>query len=290
MKEPPMANNIWFPFYMGDYLAKTSHLSQGEHGAYLCLMLYYYSNKRPIPHTRRYSICRAFAEQEQAACDAVLAEYFTLQGEVWVNDRVEEELLKSRDISEKRSRAARSRAEQMQSNCKANAEQMHPHSQSQSQLHITDTVTNEFVQQAAPQNQPMKVKSREQSGTSITTQLGDNPICPAEWANFASTDLGWSQGRIDGTFAKFVDYWRGVAGAKGRKADWTATWRNWCRSDEERAARSPSQNSGRVRSATAAASSAVMVDRYGATLRSHGISGGEIGLAQTEGGDTDFGF
>lgn len=28
---------------------------------------------------------------------------------------------------------------------------------------------------------------------------------------------------------KFRDYWIGVAGAKGRKADWDATWRNWIR-------------------------------------------------------------
>lgn len=28
---------------------------------------------------------------------------------------------------------------------------------------------------------------------------------------------------------KFRDYWHGTAGAKGRKADWSATWRNWIR-------------------------------------------------------------
>jgi hypothetical protein len=27
----------------------------------------------------------------------------------------------------------------------------------------------------------------------------------------------------------FMDYWRGVPGAKGRKLDWPATWRNWMR-------------------------------------------------------------
>jgi hypothetical protein len=29
---------------------------------------------------------------------------------------------------------------------------------------------------------------------------------------------------------RFRDYWHGVAGANGRKADWLATWRNWVRS------------------------------------------------------------
>ena len=32
-------------------------------------------------------------------------------------------------------------------------------------------------------------------------------------------------------FAKFTDYWRSASGAKARKLDWDATWRNWCRSD-----------------------------------------------------------
>jgi len=37
------------------------------------------------------------------------------------------------------------------------------------------------------------------------------------------------------TFAKFCDYWRGVSGHRGRKVDWDATWRNWCRNDADRA-------------------------------------------------------
>ncbi len=30
-------------------------------------------------------------------------------------------------------------------------------------------------------------------------------------------------------FAKFKDYWTAQPGQKGSKADWAATWRNWCR-------------------------------------------------------------
>lgn len=30
-------------------------------------------------------------------------------------------------------------------------------------------------------------------------------------------------------FAQFTDHWRAAPGAKGRKCDWDATWRNWCR-------------------------------------------------------------
>jgi len=34
--------------------------------------------------------------------------------------------------------------------------------------------------------------------------------------------------------ARFHDYWKSAAGAKGVKADWDATWRNWVRSFKDR--------------------------------------------------------
>jgi hypothetical protein len=37
----------------------------------------------------------------------------------------------------------------------------------------------------------------------------------------------------------FCDYWQGVPGAKGRKTDWAATWRNWMRREHERRAPGP---------------------------------------------------
>lgn len=45
-----------------------------------------------------------------------------------------------------------------------------------------------------------------------------------EFAERARPDVDW---RAEAE--KFRDYWHGVAGAKGRKADWPATWRNWIR-------------------------------------------------------------
>lgn len=39
--------------------------------------------------------------------------------------------------------------------------------------------------------------------------------------------------------AKFRDYWLGVPGAKGRKADWPATWRNFVRGERPGARASP---------------------------------------------------
>ena len=32
---------------------------------------------------------------------------------------------------------------------------------------------------------------------------------------------------------QFKDYWAGVAGSKGTKLDWFATWRNWVRKQKK---------------------------------------------------------
>ncbi len=56
---------------------------------------------------------------------------------------------------------------------------------------------------------------------------------PLDW-QFPDDWREWAQAERPGILihdeaAKFADYWHGVAGAKGRKADWLATWRNWIR-------------------------------------------------------------
>jgi hypothetical protein len=62
---------------------------------------------------------------------------------------------------------------------------------------------------------------------------------PADWkpgddlAEFAAR-LGLNGREVA---ARFRDYWHAQPGAKGRKLDWAATWRNWCREDERRAKR-----------------------------------------------------
>lgn len=62
-------------------------------------------------------------------------------------------------------------------------------------------------------------------------------IIPEEWAVWAERDCGWAAEKCRRIFDSFRDYWIATAGAKGRKADWLATWRNWCREDQRREAK-----------------------------------------------------
>jgi hypothetical protein len=46
--------------------------------------------------------------------------------------------------------------------------------------------------------------------------------------------IGLTMEQIDHEANKFRDYWIGLSGSKGVKLDWSATWRNWCRSAKDR--------------------------------------------------------
>lgn len=57
---------------------------------------------------------------------------------------------------------------------------------------------------------------------------------PAEYRKWATESLGWSGSQIDGVAERFADYWRSATGKNATKADWFATWRNWCRRENPR--------------------------------------------------------
>jgi hypothetical protein len=74
------------------------------------------------------------------------------------------------------------------------------------------------------------------------TRLPDN-WRPNEVDAAFARDLGLD---VEAVEARFRDHWRAKPGKDGRKADWSATWRNWCRRDADGAPtrREPQSKSG----------------------------------------------
>jgi uncharacterized protein YdaU (DUF1376 family) len=64
---------------------------------------------------------------------------------------------------------------------------------------------------------------------------------PGEWRDWALAHCEITPEGVEAEAARFVDHWRAAPGAKGRKDDWFATWRNWVRRDHK--ARERSQTS-----------------------------------------------
>lgn len=52
---------------------------------------------------------------------------------------------------------------------------------------------------------------------------------PDDYREWAVTNLGWSTSQANEVAECFSDYWHSATGKNATKADWFATWRNWCR-------------------------------------------------------------
>ncbi|WP_421707154.1 hypothetical protein [Algihabitans sp.] len=80
---------------------------------------------------------------------------------------------------------------------------------------------------------------------------------PSPQARLTAQEEGLTDDEIDRCADKFRDYWHAQPGAKGRKCDWQATWRNWVRRevDDGRVGRAtlrrPGQGRGIIRRAGA---------------------------------------
>lgn len=73
----------------------------------------------------------------------------------------------------------------------------------------------------------------------------DWTLSPAETED--AKRLGLTDADIRKAAPEFRDYWVGVPGTKGVKADWPATWRNRCRAIAERLGRTPPREVGEAK-------------------------------------------
>jgi len=120
-------NRPWMPLYVADYLADTAHLSAAESGAYLHLIMHYWlKGSLPQDHKQLAKIARMSLKLFNRSVP-VLAPFF---GPNWTHKRIEQELLKVREITEKRRSAVSQRKDRVHTNEPTFVEQMNTHSHS----------------------------------------------------------------------------------------------------------------------------------------------------------------
>ncbi len=87
------------PLYIGDYLRDTRHLTTTQHGAYLLLIMEYWT-KGHLPHSdaERRKIT-GLTRKQWTSNSLAIASLFTPD---WRHARIERELAKAADISMKR--------------------------------------------------------------------------------------------------------------------------------------------------------------------------------------------
>lgn len=190
----------WMPLYVADYLADTAHLGAAESGAYLHLIMHYWlKGGLPTDPVQLAKISRMSLKQFNRATP-VLAPFF---GPNWTHKRIDQELDKAQEISEKRRHAVAQRKDRSSTSEPTIVDQLKTQSQSQSHIQIQETL-------------------RERRSQARGTRL------PADWMPSDNLDR-------TSELEKFRDYWIAQPGQKGVKVDWDATWRNWIRRADERA-------------------------------------------------------
>jgi uncharacterized protein YdaU (DUF1376 family) len=183
----------------GDYGRDTAHLSLVEDGAYRRLLDYCYSTGKPIPaHVEQvFRICRAFAAEEQAAVKSVLAQFFSEGSDGFRNHRVDQELAKSRQITEKRVKAGIASAQKRKSNEPT-------HVAADALTHVEHVLPQP---QPQPQSQPKPPKAKSATPARAFQKPGleevadycrerGNQVDPQQWIDHYSAN-GWKVGRSD---------------------------------------------------------------------------------------------
>lgn len=136
----------YMPFYTGDYLRDTRHLSMSEHGAYLLMLSYCWDAKGPLPLDERklLGICNARSGDEIEAVRRVVIEFFVRMDDGWYNHRMQKEVERSEALSKARSEAGRSgyeaKAKQLPNKRQSSAKHKPLSSSSSSSLSLSSTL------------------------------------------------------------------------------------------------------------------------------------------------------
>jgi len=199
------------PFYVGDYLADTNHLSTEQHGAYVLLILHYWRTGKPLPldPAQLARIARlSLAKWKKSA--QILEAFFEKTDAGFRQKRVEDEMAQAIEKYNKRAEAGRrggqAKAKQKSSNATP------PLNQPQSQPHEVSKDTS-----------PRRAKRRATRA-------------PEDWWPSVSTIKAiagsLTSDQLDAEVARYRDWSR--SSPKGAKLDHDAAFRNWVRNDQYR--------------------------------------------------------
>ena len=155
----------FYPFNIGDYATATAHLEPLEDIAYRRLMDLYYSTEKPIPECLNKT-ARLIRMRTHSECIAiVLEEFFTLEDDGYHCDRIDVELFKFHEKSEKASKSAKARwkkakkKQKVTASCEGNANALKTHSEGNAKQETRnkkqETTLNPLVQ---PKVKPSKYK------------------------------------------------------------------------------------------------------------------------------------
>lgn len=203
---------------IGDYHKKAGRLSMLEHGAYTLLIDACYDRERFPTEDDAIDWCWARSEEEVTAVRFVLSKFFTLDGGVYVQQRISEEVGAYKEMAIKNKEIAENREKAKKEGKNANITKRAPvvNEPPPNQEPLTNNQEPE-VPPLIPQGEKKKRK----------VAIPDQFMVTAEMRTWAATSAPAVNLKTE--TENFVDYWRG---AGGTKLDWVATWRTWMRKSQ----------------------------------------------------------
>ncbi len=183
----------YYERHLGDYARDTGHLSLLEHGVYGLLLDRYYATEEPIPADQAYRLARARTDDERAAVDSVLAEFFALDGDAWRNGRCDAEIAKYQEKRVKAQSSAAARWADKPSQCERNANAMRTHTERNA--HQSPVTSNQ---------------TREKKGRVAAPELPD--WLPADvwqdWHDYRNSRKGWTAKARALSLASLTTLWQ----------------------------------------------------------------------------------
>lgn len=226
----------YYQFNIADYRKDTAHLTPIEHYIYRTLIDWYYLDENPIPKETQSVMrrLRLATESEAESLRNVLSDFFIESDRGFEHLRIESDISeyhKKCGVNKENGRKGgrpklRLEPEKTQSVIFANPNEseLNPNHKPLTINHkpiLKEKIYKKESEDVSPSAQPKK---------SIGTRLPENFEMPDEWIRWAvneKKELSYELIILESK--KFIDYWHSAAGAKARKVDWLATWRNWIR-------------------------------------------------------------
>ena len=192
---------------LGDYAKKTGRLTMLQHGAYTLLIDSCYDREKFPTLEQAIEWTWASTEAEIEAVKFVLSRFFTLgQDGEYVQERILAELLDYHSKADKNKTIAIEREAKRREN---------------------RTNRAQAVDESPPNHKPITNNHKPSNTATRGSRLPANWVPNkelADWSKAERPDLDLRK-----VLDEFRDYWTSVAGSKGVKLDWDATWRNWVR-------------------------------------------------------------
>lgn len=110
MNPKPEKVDLWMPFYVGDYLADTMHLSAAEHGGYLMLILHYWKSGPIADDDTRLAIISRMGDAWGNASSTIRA-FFKHRDGMLVHDRIDREKVEASSNKSKKVAKAKAAAD-----------------------------------------------------------------------------------------------------------------------------------------------------------------------------------